>query len=395
MGLPLAGIIFRGQGAAMPDETRPLILDGHNDVLLKLQLAGGRGALEAFATGRPGGDIDLPRAREAGFAGGFFAVFVLSPGGGDPEVRAARARALQAGPYDLPPAAPVAQPEALAQAMEQIALLLDMQRRGWLRICTTTADIRACMAEGVLAAILHLEGAEPIDADLNALEVLYAAGLRSLGPVWARPNAFGEGVPFRFPSDGDIGGGLTEAGRALVRRCNDLGVLVDLSHLNAAGFWDAARISTAPLVATHSNAHAIAPQSRNLTDDQLRAIADTGGLVGVNFGAMFLRPDGQLDPELSLDIVLRHLDHLVNLLGEDGVALGSDFDGARMPVPLADVTGLNGLRRAMRAHGFDQGLMRKLCHENWLRVLAATWGEEFGAIRQRPERSTTTEEKIQ
>ncbi len=362
----------------MPDDARPLVLDGHNDVLLKMQMAGGRAALEAFANGRPGGDIDLPRARKAGFAGGFFAVFVLSPGGGDPSLRAARDRALRSGPYDLPPAAPVAQPEALAQAMEQIALLLEMQRRGWLRICTTTDDIRACMADGVLAAILHLEGAEPIDAELNALDVLHAAGLRSLGPVWARPNTFGEGVPFRFPSDGDIGGGLTEAGRALVRRCNDLGVLVDLSHLNTAGFWDVARISTAPLVATHSNAHAIAPQSRNLTDDQLSAIAETGGLVGVNFGAMFLRPDGQLDPELSLDIVLRHLDHLLNVLGEDGVALGSDFDGARTATPLADVTGLNDLRRAMRAHGIGDALMRKLCHENWLRILDATWAEDIG-----------------
>src|SRR5204862_5975253 len=110
---------------------------------------------------------------------------------------------------------------------------------------------------GTIAAILHFEGAEPIDSQLNALEVFYRAGLRSLGLVWSRPNAFGEGVPFRFPSSPDTGPGLTAAGRELVRECNRLGILVDLSHLNERGFWDVADVTTAPLVATHSNAHAL------------------------------------------------------------------------------------------------------------------------------------------
>jgi len=354
----------------MPDNTAPLIFDGHNDVLLKLALAGGRGAVKTFAEGRKG-DIDLPRAAAAGFAGGFFALFVRSP-----YDRAAKERLMQAGPYDLPLPAPVPADQALVQVLEQAAILLEMQRAGMVKICRSTADIRACMESGTMAAILHMEGAEAIDGDLYALDVLHAAGLRSLGPVWSRPTIFGQGVPFRYPSSGDIGGGLTEAGKALVRRCNALHILIDLSHLNEAGFWDVARLSDAPLVATHSNAHAIAPHSRNLTDAQLSAIAESDGLVGLNFGVAFLRPDGQLKAQVSLDMLLRHLDHLIKLLGEDRVALGSDFDGAKMPDSIGDVSGLVALRAAMRAHGYDEALIRKICHENWLRVLAKTWGEQ-------------------
>ncbi len=110
----------------------------------------------------------------------------------------------------------------------------------------------------------------------RALETWYAAGLRSLGPVWSRPNAFGHGVPFISPSSPDTGPGLTEAGRALVGRCAELGILVDLSHLNEAGFWDVAALEPGPLVATHSAAHALCATSRNLTDAQLDAIGESG-----------------------------------------------------------------------------------------------------------------------
>jgi len=133
----------------------------------------------------------------------------------------------------------------------------------------------------MLAPVLHIEGAEAIDPNFEFLDVLYEAGLRSLGPVWSRPNAFGHGVPFRCPSSPDTGPGLTDLGKELIGACNRLGILIDLSHLNERGFWDVAAISNAPLVATHSNAHALSPHSRNLIDSQLAAIRETGGIVGV------------------------------------------------------------------------------------------------------------------
>src|SRR2546429_2991663 len=130
-------------------------------------------------------------------------------------------------------------------------------------LAQTVRDVEAAVAGGPLAAILHFEGAEPIDPKLESLEALYEHGLRSLGLVWSRPNAFAEGVAFRFPSTPDIGDGLTEAGRRLVAECNRLGILTDLAHLNERGFWDVAAVSAAPLVGSHSHADALSADSLN------------------------------------------------------------------------------------------------------------------------------------
>ena len=275
--------------------------------------------------------------------------------------------------YDIPLPAAISQEDALPIILEEIAILLRLQDLDALKICHTTDDLRSCFASGKMAAIMHMEGAEAIDADLQALEVLYTAGLRSLGPVWSRPTIFGHGVPFKYPSDGDIGDGLTEAGFRLVKRCNELGVMLDLSHLNEAGFWDIAKTSDAPLVATHSNAHAICPHARNLTDKQLDAIAESDGMVGLNYACAFLRPDGQMDTDVPFEVMLRHLDHLISRLGEDRAGLGPAFDGAWVPKVISDVAGLANLRTAMRAHGYNENLMQKLCYTNWLRALDETW----------------------
>ncbi len=356
-------------GSGVPNNTEPLIFDGHNDVLLKLSLNGGRRATDDFVNG-DSGHIDAPRARKGGFGGGFFAAFVRSA-----EDRDGKIAEMTKPQYDLPLPRPVAQDTAMATVMEQLAILLELERTGTVAICRTAADIRAAFASGRIAAIMHIEGAEAIDLDLHALDVLHAAGLRSLGPVWSRPNIFGHGVPFRYPSTPDIGPGLTAAGRRLVEKCNDLKIMIDLSHLNEKGFWDVAANSDAPLVATHSNAHAICPHARNLTDKQLAAIAESDGMVGLNFAAAFLREDGQMNGDVPLETMLRHLDHLIGALGEDRVGLGSDFDGAVIPRAIGDVAGLPVLRAAMLAHGYSEKLLAKLCHENWLRVLDKTWGE--------------------
>lgn len=357
-------------GNQLPVTATPLIFDGHNDVLLKLMLEGGVEAALRFVTGRDG-HIDVPRSEIGGFAGGLFAVFIRSTSAS--QSKAERYAAMSKDAYDLPLPPVLDQATALDETLHQIAILLRLQELDALKICTSADDLRGCFASGKMAAVLHMEGAEAIDADLHVLDVLYAAGLRSIGPVWSRPTIFGHGVPFRYPSTGDTGAGLTKAGFRLVKRCNALGVMLDLSHLNEAGFWDIAKTSEAPLVATHSNAHAICPHARNLTDKQLDAIADSNGMVGLNYGCAFLRPDGKMRPDVGFDVMLQHLDYMIDRIGEDRVGLGSDFDGAMVPDVMGDVTGLNGLRAAMRQHGYGEDLMRKLCHENWLRVLDETW----------------------
>jgi len=225
----------------------------------------------------------------------------------------------------------------------------------------------------VLAAILHFEGAEAIDPELNALHVFYQAGLRSLGIVWSRPTAFGHGVPFAFPHSPDTGPGLTDAGKQLVRACNRLGIMIDLSHLNEQGFWDVARLSDAPLVATHSNAHALCASTRNLTDKQLDAIKESDGMVGLNFACGFLREDGANDADTPLEVMVRQIAYLAEQVVIDRVGFGSDFDGAKIPRELGDVVGMPKLIAALRAHGFDDAALRKIAYENWLRVLRKTW----------------------
>ena len=336
------------------------IFDGHNDVLLRLYRRGGADAAAAFLRGEDKGHLDLRKARRGGFAGGLFAIFVPSP---------SRKKAAS------PPAVEVADAQRVVFAMMSLLFRIERESQGRVRVCRSAGDIESCLANDVLAAVLHIEGAEAIDADLALLDVLYAAGLRSLGPVWSRSNTFGHGVPFRCPASPDTGPGLTDLGKALIGECNRLRILIDLSHLNERGFWDVAAISNAPLVASHSNAHALSPHSRNLTDRQLVAIGESGGLIGVNFAVSFLRADGRRDKNTPMELIIQHIEHLLEHVGEDSVGFGSDFDGAEIPTELGSAAGLHNLVEAMRKRGFGKPLIEKLCFRNWLRVLARTWGK--------------------
>lgn len=345
------------------------VFDGHNDLLQRLVAAGPQ-AGDLWTRGDGTGHLDLPRMRAGGMVGGLFAMWVPDAEHGD----VAELLNRMANPpfaLDLPPA--VEHAAALPMAFEQAGKLFAAERTGTLSVCRSAADIRGAMDAGRIAAVLHMEGAEPI-LNGDALLAWHEMGLRSLGFVWSRPTAYGHGVPFAFPSSPDTGQGLTAAGKALVRDCNRLRIMLDLSHLNEKGCDDIARLSDAPLVASHSCAHAIAASSRNLTDRQLRQIADSGGLVGLNFASGFLRPDGRRVPLKGFDVMLRHLDHLLSILGERGVALGSDFDGAVMPADLPDAAALPRLLAAMQAHGYGPALIERIAWRNWVDVLERTWG---------------------
>ncbi|MFV0335661.1 MAG: dipeptidase [Tropicimonas sp.] len=348
------------------------VFDGHNDFLLRLQREPARRE-EIFLQRGASGHLDLPRMREGGFAGGLFAIFVPSPATpGTPSLE----EITRNPPYDSALPAALSPQAAQPVALQAAAQMLWMERAAPddFAICRNVAEIRAAMARGAIAGVMHMEGAEAIDPGLDALHVFHALGLRSLGPVWSRPTAFGHGVPFRFPGDPDTGPGLTPQGKALVRECNRLGILIDLSHLNGKGFDDVARISEAPLVATHSNVHALCPSPRNLTDRQLDRIAESGGMVGLNFATIFLRPDGRRAADCGLEPMLRHLDYLIGRLGEDHVGFGSDFDGCTVPDAIGDVTGLPHLISALQGHGFDKMLLDKLTCDNWVALLERVIG---------------------
>jgi len=295
------------------------VFDGHNDVLL---------AERSFLDASQEGHLDLARARAGGFAGGFFAIFTPHPENDHSEL-------------------PIEHEHAIGHTFRAMRKLLDLERAGALRIAREPEELTL---DGDIVAVMHIEGAEAVDAELELLPALHAFGLRSLGITWSRPNAFGHGV-------GDDRG-LTDAGHALVRACADLGILVDLSHLSEAGFWDVAAIAERPLVVTHACAHALVPHVRNLTDHQLDAVRDSGGVVGICFHHEHVGAE-------RTDIA-RHIDYVATRIGPQHVALGSDFDGAAMPDGMC---GAQDLPLVLDDLGWAEPELALVAHENFLRVL--------------------------
>ncbi|CAN5533288.1 dipeptidase [soil metagenome] len=338
----------------------PPVFDGHNDTILSLNRTG-----RSFFEKSSEGHLDLPRVKEGGVGGGFFAVYIADRGADQPTDDALSTE--------------YAQSQALSMLGKLIRL--EAESQGQCKIVRTATEIQECMDNGTFAILLHIEGAEPLDAKGDTLEVFYAAGLRSVGITHSRSNIFGHGVtwvrsrPDTLPASPDTGPGLTDAGKDLVRHCNKLGVMIDLSHLNEKGFWDVAALSEHPLVATHSNVHALSSVSRNLTDKQLNAIKESNGVVGLNYAVSFLREDGQRDPDNTpVSLMVDHIDYLVDKLGINGVALGSDYDGTTVPSEIGDAAGQPVLIQGLRDRGYDDDALAKLAHRNWVRVLRDTWG---------------------
>jgi membrane dipeptidase len=359
----------------------PPIFDGHNDTILSLT---GRG-LDRNAAGRSFferseiGHVDLPRAREGGLAGGFFAVFIPNTPLADPGSQSAEADSEQIarafnpeGGWPEPMDLKVAQSEAL----ELLGVLFRIEREsnGECKIIRSAADLQQCIDNGTFAILLHFEGSDMLDPAGYALDVFSQAGVRGVGMTHFRRNRYTEGVPNTFPSSPDTGPGLTEEGKELVRQCNRLKVLLDVSHMTEKGFWDLAAITDAPIVATHSNAWALSNSPRNLTDKQMDAIKESRGVAGLNYHVGFLREDGARDPDTPLGVMANHIDYMVERMGIDCVALGSDFDGATMPAELKDATGLPKLMQELSDRGYDEAALTKIAYGNWVRVLRETWG---------------------
>ena len=341
------------------------VFDGHNDALTSKDNA-------LLAEGRPDGHLDLPRMRTGGVRGAIFAVF-SEQGGAEHDRLVPR----EDGVVEFEYAPPVDHAFAAADATAAAGRLLALERAGHVRIARRPRDLDAAHDhDGPPVAVLHLEGAEAIDPRLEALDTWYAAGLRSIGPVWSRANAFAFGVPFISPSTPDTGPGLTAAGRALVTRCSELGILVDVSHLNEAGFWDLARLELGPIVASHAAAHALCPTTRNLTDRQLDAIGSSGGLVGIVFACPFLRRDFADDPDTPISLIADHARYVADRIGVEHVALGSDFDGATVPAALGGVAGMPKLLDALRGAGFGEGDVEAIAWGNWRRVLGTWWNDD-------------------
>jgi len=214
---------------------------------------------------------------------------------------------------------PQYQPElALRRALDQIAALhaeLDESPRAAL--CISHAEVVAATGAGKKAFVLGMEGAEPLGSDLGLLRIFHRLGVRVLGITHALRNYAADGAFFDPKRTGQVGG-LSDFGVALVEQAQAMGMLVDVSHLNDPGFWDVVKLARKPIIASHSNCRALCGHPRNLTDDQIKAIADTGGFIGINSINRFVEP-----PELPH--LMDHLDRLVRIAGKERVGLGLDF----------------------------------------------------------------------
>lgn len=314
-----------------------LVIDGHCDSIGQ-QLDGNRWLGDRSDEGH----LDLPRLREGGVDVQFFACYVPVPYQRHGATRHALAR------------------------LDQLHLLAEKMPEQFT-IARTAAEIGQAKASGRVAAIAGLEGAEALDADIGVLRQFYRLGVRNLGLAWNHRNAACDGV-----AESRSGGGLTEFGVQVVEECNRLGIMLDVSHLAPAGVADVLAISQQPIIASHSNAKALCDHPRNLTDQQMEAIAAQGGVVGATFVNTFLNAE---DPEnVSVADVVTHIEYMLERVGEAHVAVGSDFDGCTPPSDLNDATHYPRLTEALLARGHSEQVVRKILGENLLRVFESVCG---------------------
>lgn len=325
----------------------------------------------------PAGHVDFPRLRQGGMRGPFFALWVPTYYHGAEAVR----RTLQ-----------------LRDAMQRV---LDANR-GQIQLVLTASDVERIVKAGKLAAVLTIEGGHAIDDDLAVLRMYHRLGVRSMTLTHFRNNNWADSS-----TDKPAHNGLTPFGRQVVREMNRLGMMIDISHVSDKTFYDTLQVSTQPVIASHSSCRALSDVARNMSDDMLRALAKSGGVIGINFGEGFLNQrDADLlrrsinsisyrEPRLSgheldvyaaknyrqqigqakrafatVDDVVAHIDHVVKIAGIDHVGIGTDYDGiAAPPAGLEDISKMPTLVVALLKRGYSESDLRKILGGNFLRVM--------------------------
>lgn len=220
-------------------------------------------------------------------------------------------------------------------------------------------DIIANKESRRISCILSLEGGEALEGNISNLEVFYELGVRSISITWNDKNNLGDGVRVLN------GSGLTDFGKYVIRKMNKFGMIVDVSHLNEKGFWDVYDISHKPFIASHSNAKTICDNNRNLNDEQIKAIAEKNGVIGINLYKDFIKENGSA----TVENVIFHIDHIINLVGEDYVGFGCDFDGIDKSVEGIDTVSDMFKIYDLLNLSYGKKVAEKIMSENFLRVI--------------------------
>ncbi len=226
--------------------------------------------------------------------------------------------------------------------------------------CNSFGDIEAALAGGKIASLLSIEGGETLQGSLSNLRIFYRLGVRSMCLTWNYRNELADGA-----DENITGGGLSNFGREVVAEMNRLGMLVDVSHLSDRGFWDVIEISSDPVIASHSNSRKVCGHRRNLTDEQILALKQKGGVMGINLCEDFLNPSGRA----TLADVIKHIEHVAGLAGEDFLGLGADFDGIdTTPEGVGGVHDIGKIFNELLKLNYSEEFIRKFAGLNFLRV---------------------------
>jgi membrane dipeptidase len=302
-------------------------------------------------------DTDLRRLREGGVDAQFFSIFADS-------------KCVDQGPG-----------RCRQRAVDMIAVVEEQLRRhpGDLEAARTADDVRRIAAAGRIAALMGLEGGHAIENDLGNLQMFYNRGVRYMTLTWNNTNDWAD-------SSRDVPrhNGLTDFGKKVVAEMNEIGMIIDISHVSDKTFWDVIETTKVPVIASHSAARALADHPRNMSDDMLRAVGHNGGVVMVNFGDIFIDPEKASNwkiavfalrhlgwPRTPLSMLIDHIDHVARVAGIDHVGLGSDFDGTPFfPVGVEDVSGYPNITVELLRRGYSEEAVRKILGENALRVLS-------------------------
>ncbi len=230
-----------------------------------------------------------------------------------------------------------------------------------IMLCRNYNDIMKATQSKKVAAVLTIEGGDALEGSISALRMLYELGVRAITLTWNYRNQIADGV-----ADSSTGGGLTPFGKEVVNEMNRLGMIVDVSHLSEAGFWDVINTTTKTIIASHSNSKKICGHRRNLTDEQLLALKKNGGVTGINLCPEFIYSEGKT----TMKHVLDHIEHIVALTGEDTLGLGADYDGIdETPQGLEGVQCINDLLNELLKLNYSETLVNKIAGENFLRVI--------------------------
>ena len=323
--------------------------DAHCDTIYRCQETGGTDAALEMDADREtqtayyaaciclrenGGHIDLVRGRAFARYGQFFALY-----------------------WDAKNAPPEGMLAQCRRLHDRFLREID-ENRDCITHCRSGAEVDEAVRQGKMAALLSIEGADLLDCEERNLELAHAWGVRLLNPVWNRANSL-SGTNCEEPERG-----LSEKGKNFVRRMESLHIFPDVSHISDAGFWDVVKTAHGPVVASHSNARAICPHRRNLTDDQFRAIRDSGGVVGLNLYRDFVGPRG------TMEELVAHVEHFLDLGGEKTLCLGGDLDGCEaLAAGMRGIQDVPKLYAALQARGYSDALLEDIFWNNLRRIL--------------------------